>query len=202
MTAPEIEFASLYGLITRMIAESSDAADPREIAVAVAERIPNDLRMQILTTALVPQIKSVLAKQRNQAFDNVTNPRPIAPSRPQPRFGGTPRFGGSFTPPPAAPSSIQAERLAPASRSAKVEGIRDWWAEMLRSKVHVGETRWLPLGQCGVKELEFAERERRDQADKAIRRARMYLALRQLLDEHQVETVADLPAEAARAVAA
>lgn len=197
MTAPEVDFVSVHGLITRTLAEASDTVDLREIAEAVAERIPEELRMRILIAALLPQVKSVLAKQRNQAFDNIANPRPIPPSRPSP-----PRFGESPPMPPSGPSSIQSERLAPIPRSAKVDGIRDWWAEMLRSRVHVGAAGWLPLGQCGVKELEFAERERRDHAAKEVQRARMYLALRELLDKHEVATVADLPADAARAVVA
>jgi hypothetical protein len=81
-----------------------------------------------------------------------------------------------------------------------VEGIRDWWQEMLRERINVGVGKWAMLGDCGVDELKYAEKMRRDQADKQVAMAKKYLALRILLDESKVETVKELPQEAAKAV--
>lgn len=88
------------------------------------------------------------------------------------------------------------------SRSAKVAGIRDWWAEMLASRVHVGSGTWMALGQCGDQELAFAEAERRADAARELQRAEMYEQLRGLLRKHKVRTVSQLPADAARGMAA
>lgn len=93
--------------------------------------------------------------------------------------------------------------LAPRpNRSAKVSGIRDWWAEMMAARVHVGGSRWVTLGQCGDEELAFAEQERRADAERELQRADMYAQLRKLLRKHKVSTVADLPRMDVQAVAA
>lgn len=190
------EFTNVHALISQILLDSADESDPRRIAEIVATRIPEDLRMEILISALVPQIKSVISKQRNNALANVMEP----PAAPRP----APVFRRQDTPPPPAlgPSSIQAERLAEAprskQRSAKVEGIRDWWAELLASRISVGVNEMKALGECGVADLEYAEKIRRDHAEREIRHAKMYLNLRMLLDKYEVATVGELPADAAR----
>ena len=88
------------------------------------------------------------------------------------------------------------------ARSAKVAGIRDWWSEMLAARVHVGSGAWMALGDCGEKELAFAEAERRADAAREMQRAEMYEQLRTLLRKHKVRTVSQLPADVARRVAA
>lgn len=93
--------------------------------------------------------------------------------------------------------------LAPRpNRSAKVAGIRDWWAEMCAARVHVGGSQWIALGDCGEPELAFAEQERRADAEREIGRADMYGQLRKLLRKHKAHTVAQLPRDVARGVAA
>lgn len=92
--------------------------------------------------------------------------------------------------------------LARPNRSAKVAGIRDWWAEMCAARVHVGGSQWVALGDCGEQELAFAERERREDAAREIARADMFAELRELLRKHKVRTVAQLPRDVARGVAA
>ena len=88
--------------------------------------------------------------------------------------------------------------LAPKSR--KVAGIRDWWAEMLASRVHVGDSKWVTLGECGAKELRFAADERRRDAERELKRAESFDQLCSLLRQYKAETVADLPHDAAAAV--
>lgn len=86
------------------------------------------------------------------------------------------------------------------SRSRKVAGIRDWWAEMLASRIHVGGAKWVTLGECGTDELRYAADERRADAAREVARAEAYESLLGLLESHGAATVADLPADAARAV--
>lgn len=178
MTSPAIEFTSAHSLIAQML-EDTSLNDPREIAEAVASMIPPDLQYQILVNALIGDVRVVMASRRNVALSNAFKPsvEPVA--------------GGSIQGSPKRPG-----------RSAKVSGIRDWWSEMLRERVYVGESRWMTLGDCGVEELLYAERSRRDRAEQEIRRAKMYLRLRELLDQHEVDTVAELPGSAARAALA
>lgn len=191
MTTTEIP--SLRSLILAALAEDADA-DPRSIAELVADRIPEDVKQQVLLSALTWRVRSVMSQDRNTALSHAFTPAPAArPAQPA-------VCRPSLLPPTSRPSSIQAESIDHRpNRSAKVAGIRDWWSDMLASRVHVGDKQWKPLGECGVKELQFAETERRDQAERHLKTAKMYLRLRQLLDEHEVSTVAELPSDAVKA---
>lgn len=180
MTVPATETVSVYALTTQILDESS-IHDPREIAEKLAGMIPESEKHRILVEALVGQVRTVMGSRRNTAMTNAFR-RPV----------DAPVVGGSIQ---SSPKPINRPRP-----SKKVAGIRDWWAEMLRERVHVGTGTWTTLGACGVTELEFAEQYRRGLAEREVAMAKKFLALRMLLDEHQVETVADLPAEAARAV--
>jgi hypothetical protein len=84
-------------------------------------------------------------------------------------------------------------------RSAKVIGIRDWWAEMLASAVHVGDSTWKPLGECNDADLAYAEAERRQDAARELARADQFARLREMLAEHGVRTVREIPRETAEA---
>jgi hypothetical protein len=179
MTIPA-ETVSIYTLTAKLLDETS-LHDPREIAEKLAGMIPESEKHRILVDALVGQVRTVMGSRRNTAMSNAFK-RPV----------DAPAVGGSIQ---SSPKPVYRPRP-----SKKVAGIRDWWAEMLRERVHVGTGTWTTLGACGVAELEFAERYRRDQADKEVAAAKKFLALRMLLDEHQVATVADLPPHAARAV--
>ncbi|WP_280465990.1 hypothetical protein [Nocardia brasiliensis] len=164
------------------VLEETGLSDPREIAEKVASMIPAEQQRRMLVDALVGQVRLEMGQQRNNALTNVFTP--AATPRPAPAIGG----------------SIQtAPKYPPVNRSAKVAGIRDWWADMLTSRIHVGDSRWMQLGQCGMRELEFAEHERRDQAAKEINRAKQFMRLRELLEKYDVKTVAELPENAARA---
>lgn len=187
MTAPELEFDSVYKAICRILDETT-LNDPREIAETVAEMIPEDEKHRILVKALTNQVRSTMGSLRNTALSNAFIRPPDVP-----------KVGGSIQSNPR-PGPHITRQPRPSNRSKKVEGIRDWWQEMLRVRIYVSDGKWATLGECGVEELKFAEDFRRDQAQKEIAVAKKYLALRGLLDEYRVKTVADLPPEAARKV--
>lgn len=86
------------------------------------------------------------------------------------------------------------------ARSAKLSQRRDWWADMCASRIHVGDSKWMTLGECTVAELQFAANERRVDAEREFKRAESYDRLRALLTEHNVRTVGQLPGDAAGAV--
>lgn len=90
----------------------------------------------------------------------------------------------------------------PSARSAKVAGVRSWWAEMCAASIHVGDGAWKSLGDCGHKDLAYAEAERRVDAARELHRADMYAQLRGLLRKHKVRTVSQLPPTAAQGLAA
>ncbi|WP_159080850.1 hypothetical protein [Nocardia suismassiliense] len=181
-------YTSVYALISRVLLTDTGATDPRQLAESVAEQIPEDRRMQVLIDMLVPQVKSMMRIQRNEAMSRAMSLRNTQMLDHDPRSASAP--AASFRLEQSAP------RLKP--RSAKVEGIRDWWATMLASRVHVGDSRWIALGDCGATELLFAENERRTHAEREVNRAHMYMRLRELLARYEVDTVAELPTDTAR----
>jgi hypothetical protein len=172
------EQVSVRVIIGRILDETT-LNDPREIAEKAAAMIPPAEQFRILVDALVGDVRTVMTVRRNAALSNAFKPEPAGPV-----------VGGSIQ------VSPKRNDYRP---SKKVAGIRDWWADLLRERVHVGDQVWLPLGQCGVRELEFAERTRRDKAAQEVARAKQYMRLRELLDAHGVDTVAELPADAAKA---
>ena len=78
-------------------------------------------------------------------------------------------------------------------RSSKVERRRSWWARMLTERVHVGDAKWKPLGDCGVDDLDFCISERRDQVGALLGQIAKYETIRDAVITHGVDTVADLP---------
>ena len=79
------------------------------------------------------------------------------------------------------------------ARSPKVAAIRAQHAAWLRDLVHV-EGGYKPLGECDYDDLMFAATERRELAVRNVRQAERLEQIAELLHEHDVETVADLPA--------
>lgn len=78
-------------------------------------------------------------------------------------------------------------------RSPKVEQRRSWWQRILRERVHVGESVWKPLGECGVADFDFCISEREDQIGALEAQIHKYRAIRDAILAHGVETAADLP---------
>jgi hypothetical protein len=81
------------------------------------------------------------------------------------------------------------------NRSPKVEQRRSWWADLLASRVHIGKTQWLQLGECGVDELTFCIEERRGQIIGFEKQITNFEHLIMLMVKHGVRKVADLPAQ-------
>lgn len=78
-------------------------------------------------------------------------------------------------------------------RSAKLEQRRSWWARMCAQRVHVGESTWKALGDCGADDLEFCINERREQVGALLGQIAKYEVIRDALAAHGVDTVAELP---------
>jgi hypothetical protein len=78
------------------------------------------------------------------------------------------------------------------NRSAKVQGIRDWWAEMLASSVFVnGE--WKSFGDCTRSDVGWLAEQRRAEAARNLAQAAVYDEVERLMAEHGVDTLAGLP---------
>lgn len=78
-------------------------------------------------------------------------------------------------------------------RSAKVERRRSWWARVLRERVHVGESKWKPLGDCTVDDLDFCIDERRHQIGALMGQIAKYETIRDAMLVHGADVVAELP---------
>ncbi|HZB31265.1 MAG TPA: hypothetical protein VE465_13960 [Streptosporangiaceae bacterium] len=98
----------------------------------------------------------------------------------------------THTDPPA-----RAPKPTNGGRSWKRDGIRDAWRKRLQDRLHVAAdaSAWKFLGDCGYDDLTFAALERRTAAERTLSKAEEYEALADLLKEHGVETVRELPAE-------
>lgn len=94
----------------------------------------------------------------------------------------------------APPSNVRPIRPTP-SKSWKGQGIRDNWQRRLKDRVHVGRSEWKLLGQCTYADLMAAASERQELADRNRAWARQYRAYASAVEEAEVETFADLPAE-------
>jgi hypothetical protein len=79
-----------------------------------------------------------------------------------------------------------------------VSAIRDGWQKRLTDRIHVGESArdWKLLKFCTYEDLLFAANERRGIADSNAAVARQYDGWARLMNEHEVATFGDLPAEA------
>lgn len=161
------EFESIGSVIRRVLAES-DLNDPREIAEVVSSRVPPERMRDVLTTLLVAHISNMMGTQRNQALDEM--------------FEQEPELEATL-------SGVTAKQQF--RTSPKVAGIRDWWTKTLAVRVHV-EDGWKTLGDCTESDLKFAEDERRTHAERELKRADMFLALRKLLNSYSVDTVSEL----------
>lgn len=81
----------------------------------------------------------------------------------------------------------------PSNRSPKRDERRDWWAEMLSSRVHIGDSEWKTLDLCTVDDLQFCVDERQNNIDRLNGQILNYKQLIQLMVKHGARTVADLP---------
>jgi hypothetical protein len=85
--------------------------------------------------------------------------------------------------------------IATPSRSRKVAAIRETWRRMLRDRIAIGPAAsdWKFLGDCNADDLGYAAAIREDHARRNAARAEQLRNLAELLAEHGVATVAELP---------
>lgn len=85
---------------------------------------------------------------------------------------------------------------APA-KSAKLAQRRDWWAEMLGSRVHTDDG-WKVLGDCTSDDLRYCIRERQTDIARVQAQIVHFETLLGLMDAHHVAYVRELPRGAAQ----
>lgn len=78
-------------------------------------------------------------------------------------------------------------------RSRKVEGIRSYWRNQLKARVNVGHKEWKFFGDCVRPEVDFLVAHRRELAASNIAVADYLETISQLMVQHDVEFVRDLP---------
>lgn len=78
-------------------------------------------------------------------------------------------------------------------RSPKVEQRRAWWQRVLAERVHVGESKYKPIGDCTVENLLFCINERRDQIGALEGQIAKFEAIVAAMQSHGVATAGELP---------
>lgn len=89
-------------------------------------------------------------------------------------------------------TAAPAMRQAP-QPSAKLAQRRTYMRAWLRDQIHIGNSKWRPVGECGRDELLYAAQERMTHAERNAAKAALFTALAELLAAHNVATVAKLP---------
>jgi hypothetical protein len=103
------------------------------------------------------------------------------------------RHRSSFSIPPGGQTGLDTHRTCAAGgHSHKVAAIRDI-ARSLRDRVSVGPGEWKFLADCTAENLAYAAAMREEHARRTYARAQQYRRLGELLDEHGVSTVGELP---------
>jgi hypothetical protein len=172
--------------LIREVLRSSTMADPGDVATEVMRRIPARMIKTALTQVLRDVVRQVMSEERGKnsgAATVVETPPPPALRIAQPTLDDE-----SSTPPP---------KPVP-NRSWKRQAISDGWQKRLTDRIHVGQNArdWKLLRACTYEDLLFAATERRSLADSNAAVARQYDAWARLMNEHDVATFGDLPAEA------
>jgi hypothetical protein len=80
-----------------------------------------------------------------------------------------------------------------AGKSAKLDQRRKWWARVVRERVHVGEHRYKPIGDCTVDDLAFCIAERHEQKTKLDEQITKYETIREAMLEHGAVFARELP---------
>lgn len=91
---------------------------------------------------------------------------------------------------------MASNRPIPATKpnpSRKVAGIREAWRRMLNDAINVGPHEWKVLSKCTAPDLDYAAELREAHARWNAARAQQYRQLAELLTEHGVSTVGELP---------
>lgn len=154
--------------LIREVVDTSTIADPAGLAKEVAKRIGRNQERVALEQALTPLVRVFLSQLR-ASTQHASGGQSSGDDQ------GIPAAGGS--------------------RSRKVASIRETWARMLRDRVSTGpdSTDWKFLADCTVEDLRYAEQIRRDHAAATLVSADRFAGLAELLVEHRVATVGQLP---------
>lgn len=163
--------------LIREVLRSSTMADPGSVADEVMRRIPKQMVRAALVQVLRDVVRQVMGEER------------------QANRGGS---SATAEPPALRLADGNDESKPVPNRSWKRVGISDGWQKRLMDRVHVGQSArdWKLLKFCTYEDLLFAANERRGIADSNAAVARQYDAWARLLNEHDVTTFGDLPAEA------
>lgn len=153
-------------LLVREVCETVDSADPRQLVKEVSGRIAHEDRDTALEQALHVVLLQAVARDRHH----------ISPGA----------QGQSGAPAPSA---------AGGSPSRKVASIRDAWRQMLRDRISVGPdpSEWKFLADCTAVDLDYAASIREEHARRTAARAAQYRQLAELVTQHGVSTVGQLP---------
>lgn len=150
---------------------SSSISDPTAIAEKLIESASDHEREAWLSQSLPKLIADVMRSDRNHALVEAELPAASGKGRRMP------------------------------SRSAKVSGVRDWWAQFLASRIAVAGS-WKPVGDMTADDLHVVIADRRAHAAATIAQADRFAAILELMSKHGAATVADLPRESVEQVAA
>lgn len=142
--------------LVREVCDTSEIADPAQLAKEVNGRLKRQERDAALEACLPLFVQTVLGQMRMSTH----RPEPTAPQE-----------------------------------SRKVRGIREAWRRMLRDRISVGpnEGDWKFLSDCTGTDLDYAASIREEHARRNMARAEQYRQLAELLEEHGVTTVGELP---------
>lgn len=152
--------------LVREVCDASPVADPDAVVKEVSKRIGRNQQREALEQALPAVVQQVVSRSRGNVFDS---------------------SGGHIC-------GDSQSRSAPGVRpSRKVAAIRAAWERHLQDWIAVGPKTWKFLGECNAFDLAFAAAVREDHARRNAARAAQYRRLAELLTEHGVDTVAQLP---------
>ena len=155
--------------LIREVIDTSTLVDPDSLAKEVGKRIGRNQERDALQQALPALVMTALSRGRHLTSS-----------------GGHTRS--------ATHHGIAAGRSSNGSaRSSKVAGIREAWRKMLQEPIAVGGNHWKRLAECNAEDLTYAEDLRRAHAARTVAAADKLANLRELLRQHGVATVGELP---------
>lgn len=156
--------------IVRLLCDSTDMTDPRDLASAAVARLADDEVRAELEAAAVYTVREVLHTMRNGVIQPTDSPAGLStPDAPQ----------------------VGAGRAPSPTRHGRTAMMRSWAAERLRSRIHVGGE-WKMLRDCTLADLAYAAHERRENAARNAAEAERYDRLGKAVAEQGVDTAGDL----------
>lgn len=152
--------------IIREVVEETGLVDPRDIAVIVEERTPDDMIREWYREAIVPDIRAEHLRRRKQSVNKKVS-QVIARAEKEGR------------------------RVAAKTRANLVA---DGWAEKLRAGVTVDGV-WKRLADCSADDVQRLAEVRYESAEAVRAEGQRFEKLRAAMDEHGAARVGDLPAD-------